>query len=348
MSLQALQQAALGLAQGKVTEWLTLQHARPSVRAWLSSCASSRVGSAPSKPCSARTSKPCPSTRSMRSPTGSTRCRSAQCRSSPPAAPARRTVERGRLLARVQGPAAISALLTGIIAVDTLPEALEKRRTLLSGESVITRDGVWIGREWLRVSRDKDVHAGVIGREKEMRSLRDVVAAAEQQRDAIQTQLAECARAARRARAAPRRACRARSIACIASHSELERAGQRAAHEGRADGRARAPHRRRNRGARSRSRESRRAPSRKRAHACRKASMRWRSSKTARIELEQEREELRQNLSFKRSQAQTDRDGAQEVAIKVESKRSALHVDFGGPRAAAPSARAAASSGATS
>jgi len=35
----------------------------------------------------------------------------------------------------------------------TLPEALDKRRTLLSGESVITRDGVWIGREWLRVSR---------------------------------------------------------------------------------------------------------------------------------------------------------------------------------------------------
>jgi chromosome segregation protein len=45
---------------------------------------------------------------------------------------------------------------------------------------------------------------------------------------------------------------------------------------------------------------------------------------TARVDLEQEREELRQNLSFKRSQAQTDRDGAQEVAIKVESKRSAL------------------------
>jgi chromosome segregation protein len=45
---------------------------------------------------------------------------------------------------------------------------------------------------------------------------------------------------------------------------------------------------------------------------------------TARVDLEHEREELRQNLSFKRSQAQTDRDGAQEVAIKVESKRSAL------------------------
>jgi chromosome segregation protein len=45
---------------------------------------------------------------------------------------------------------------------------------------------------------------------------------------------------------------------------------------------------------------------------------------TARVDFEHQREELRQNLSFKRSQAQTDRDGAQEVAIKVESKRSAL------------------------
>ena len=50
---------------------------------------------------------------------------------------------------------------------------------------------MWIGRDWLRVSRDKDVHAGVIGREKEMRALRDVVADGERQRNAIQAQLAD-------------------------------------------------------------------------------------------------------------------------------------------------------------
>jgi chromosome segregation protein len=43
-----------------------------------------------------------------------------------------------------------------------------------------------------------------------------------------------------------------------------------------------------------------------------------------RMRLESERDELRQSLSFKRSQAQQDRDGAQDVAIKVEAKRSAL------------------------
>ncbi len=57
---------------------------------------------------------------------------------------------------------------------------------------MITRDGVWIGRDWLRVSRDKDVHAGVIEREKEMRTLCDTVSAAEEQREAVQNELAEC------------------------------------------------------------------------------------------------------------------------------------------------------------
>src|SRR5690606_34311763 len=99
-------------------------------------------------------------------------------------------VDRELLLARVQGPAAIAAMLSGIIAVDTLHEALERRHTLRDGESVITRDGVWIGREWLRVSRDQDVHAGVIEREKEMRELREVVAAAEERLQALQAELA--------------------------------------------------------------------------------------------------------------------------------------------------------------
>jgi chromosome segregation protein len=43
-----------------------------------------------------------------------------------------------------------------------------------------------------------------------------------------------------------------------------------------------------------------------------------------RLSLEEEREALRSNLAAKRAQAQADRDNAQDVAIKVESKRSAL------------------------
>jgi chromosome segregation protein len=47
----------------------------------------------------------------------------------------------------------------------TLGEALHLRPRLRAGQSVITRDGIWIGPDWLRVSRDKDAHEGVIERE---------------------------------------------------------------------------------------------------------------------------------------------------------------------------------------
>ena len=83
------------------------------------------------------------------------------------------------LRGKVQGPAALESLLRGVYAVDRLDQALARRASLAPGESVITRDGVWVGRDWLRVSRDKDVHAGVIEREQELRAVGAAVRAAE-------------------------------------------------------------------------------------------------------------------------------------------------------------------------
>jgi chromosome segregation protein len=77
-----------------------------------------------------------------------------------------------RLLARVKGPAALEQLLGGVYAVEHLSQALARRAALTGGESIITRDGVWIGRDWLRVSRDQDAHAGVLEREQELRARR--------------------------------------------------------------------------------------------------------------------------------------------------------------------------------
>ena len=43
-------------------------------------------------------------------------------------------------------------------------------------QSIITRSGEWIGRDWLRVSRGADQHAGVIEREHRLKGLRSTVA----------------------------------------------------------------------------------------------------------------------------------------------------------------------------
>ncbi|MDZ7643742.1 MAG: hypothetical protein U5K76_05615 [Woeseiaceae bacterium] len=71
-----------------------------------------------------------------------------------------------------RAPAALHELLRSVRAVDSPADAMALRDHLGEGESVITREGVWLSRNWLRVSRDKDKQAGILGREHEMRRLK--------------------------------------------------------------------------------------------------------------------------------------------------------------------------------
>ncbi len=321
MSLNALQQAALGLAQGKVTEWLSANtlSERPRLAqqlnvepgweravetvlgSYLEAVSVDAIDSIATRLDSLQVGAV-----SFFSDGGSTP----------------QNVDTARLLAKVQGPAAIGALLSGIIAVDSLGEALAKRPTLLSGESVITRDGLWIGRDWLRVSRDKDVHAGVIGREKEMRDLRESVEAAEQLRDSLQDQIAQARE--RVAALESRRDSLQQDVNRLhRAHSELsaQAASLRAKVEQNAERGRKIEEETAEIGLDYERAESAIAGARNRLQ---EGIEQMAMFEEQRLQLEDEREALRTNLSFKRSQATSDRDGAQEVAIKVESKRSAL------------------------
>jgi len=73
------------------------------------------------------------------------------------------------LSTRVEGLG--QAFLNGVYGVETLAEALVLLPQLHSGESVVTRDGVWFGQHWLRVVRDKDAAAGVLLRKREIEEL---------------------------------------------------------------------------------------------------------------------------------------------------------------------------------
>jgi len=75
------------------------------------------------------------------------------------------------LQAKVQGATVLGSVLSAVWTADTLGEALKLRRQLKAGESVVTRDGIWLGNDWLRVSRDADTHAGVIEREEILRTI---------------------------------------------------------------------------------------------------------------------------------------------------------------------------------
>ncbi|MDH3614708.1 MAG: chromosome segregation protein SMC [Gammaproteobacteria bacterium] len=77
------------------------------------------------------------------------------------------------LAAKVTGaPKAIHRLLAQVRVADSLNNALSIREVIGDDGSVITKDGIWLGKQWLRVSRDKDAKAGVLSREHDMRRLK--------------------------------------------------------------------------------------------------------------------------------------------------------------------------------
>jgi chromosome segregation protein len=86
----------------------------------------------------------------------------------------------GTLASTVRGPAATLAWLSQVRTAGTLAVALRQRGALAPGESLITPAGEWVGREWLRVNRGGDGHAGVLEREQRLKGLRAASAAADQ------------------------------------------------------------------------------------------------------------------------------------------------------------------------
>ena len=64
-------------------------------------------------------------------------------------APETRSFAEDSLAARVRGPDVLRARLAAVYCVDALPEAGERLRACIAGESVVTRDGTWIGHGWL-------------------------------------------------------------------------------------------------------------------------------------------------------------------------------------------------------
>ena len=120
------------------------------------------------------------------------------------------SVAAGMLLEQVSSSVELSQFLHGIRCTKTLDEALKIRHSLANGESIITKDGIWLGSNWLRISRDNDASTGVLARENSIREcqqqlteleakaekineeliqLRGNLQSKEQQREEIQTQL---------------------------------------------------------------------------------------------------------------------------------------------------------------
>ncbi len=77
----------------------------------------------------------------------------------------------GSLLDLVESAVDLSPWLGNVRPVDSLEQALAARSGLHEGESLVSRDGYWVGRHFLRVRRASEAESGVLARGQEMERL---------------------------------------------------------------------------------------------------------------------------------------------------------------------------------
>ena len=98
----------------------------------------------------------------------------------------------GQLIEKISSEADLSGWLDGIFTADTLEQGLLLRGQLQGAQSVVTPAGVWLGRNWIRIAKDKDASSGFIARKQELEVLTQVLAEREQELGVLSQQLQDC------------------------------------------------------------------------------------------------------------------------------------------------------------
>jgi chromosome segregation protein len=227
----------------------------------------------------------------------------------------------GTLASKVNGaPAAVAEMLARVKVATSLSHALSLRESLDDGESVVTEDGVWLGQNWLRVARSTDGKKGVIAREHDIRRLKGDIREMRARFDSARKLLADGR--TRLAQLEERRETMQRDATSLLNEysevkAELESARYRmdqanarksalAAEAGDLDNETIS--------AEEQLRESRRI------HVQAKESLQTLNEE--RRALEARREQLRGELERVRAQSDEDRQAVQSMAIQFESRRT--------------------------
>ena len=76
------------------------------------------------------------------------------------------------LLKKVKSPWDLGSLLAGVYYAEDMESAQRLSEKIKPYESIITKGGDWVGRDWINISRGDDSKQGVLQREKELRLLK--------------------------------------------------------------------------------------------------------------------------------------------------------------------------------
>jgi chromosome segregation protein len=96
------------------------------------------------------------------------------------------------LTTQVKGDNSYKKLLNNVFIADDIFQALSMRKDLEPSQSVVTKEGVWIGDNWLKISREEDSETGVIEREREIKLLNEKLIVQTETVSELQQQLQQC------------------------------------------------------------------------------------------------------------------------------------------------------------
>ena len=235
---------------------------------------------------------------------------------------AARGVDAPGLLEKVQAPWRLDGLLGGVYVAADLDAALNLRPRLSARESVITRDGLWLGNGWLRVVRNPDEQASVLVREQALQNLQQQIAQ-------LKDRIAEVQAQVEQSEAALREAEQAREVT---QGQVREASNQRAEVQAQLSARQERLNQMRARGERLRGEldtlradlardEEEMAGARERLE---EALMATEGHSAQREQLVSQRDDKRRTLEDIRQRARADREARHALAVRVESARTHL------------------------
>jgi len=322
-SLEALQQAALGKEEGAVTQWLNNQHLQDAPR--LAEELDVEAGWAKAAECvlGEHLEAVCvdgvdPLTDMLDGfEEGTLTLFDTRAQSSSAEVPTT------SLESKIKAPWKLTSLLKGVLTADNLQQALSMRGQLSDTESVVTPEGIWLGKNWLRVARDKDEKAGILQREQTLKTItaetnelqaivqqaqqqleteREQLRSAEMDRDSHQTTINQLSRqrANRQSDLSARKA-RLEQMQTRQQEQRLEAEEVRVQVE---------------------QDNQELVEARDKLETALEAMAKL---ETQRVELQQRRDTCQETLRAKREQARVERDAAHEIKVRIETLRAELN-----------------------
>jgi len=227
-----------------------------------------------------------------------------------------------RLLTKVTTSLNLDPLLGGVYCAPDLNSALALRTRLAATESVVTRDGIWLGSSWLRFSRDVNEESSVLQREKDIQQLGETIEALSADIATLEQQIAT-ARDRLKEKEAQRDQTQSEFQKVNRQHAELEAriSGKRARVE---------QMRERERAIEMEIEEHQQQISRAEQETMQsrgrldQAIREMEALSDRREALQQQRDQLQSTLDDVRTTARNDRDKAHEIALKVEAARTEI------------------------